>query len=82
MNDESIVRCLVATLLTATWHLHFMLEKRKGGGNELAHLSESSPVSVRRCWLSFVRGGVVRVRCVRSWVFFVICGRSGGHWGE
>jgi len=82
MNDKSVVRRLVATSLTATWHLHFVLEKKKGGGNELAHLGASSPVSVCRCWSSFVRGGVIRVRCVHSWAFFVVCGRSGGCWGE
>ena len=82
MNNESIIRRLVAMSLTATWHLHFVLEKKKGGGSELAHLGASLPVSVRRCWLSFVRGGVVRVRCVRSWAFFVICSCSGGRWGK
>ena len=82
MNDESVVHHLVATSLTATWHLHFVLEKKKGGGSELAHLGASSPVSVHRCWSSFVRGGVVCVLCVRSWAFFVVCSRSGGHWGE
>jgi len=32
MNDESIIHHLVAMLLMATWHLHFVLEKKKGGG--------------------------------------------------
>jgi len=32
MNDESIVHRLVAMPLMATWHLHFVLEKKKGGG--------------------------------------------------
>ena len=83
MNDESVIHHLVAMLLTATWHLHFVLEKKKwGGGSELAHLGVSSIVSICRCWSLVVRGGVVHVLCVRSWVFFVICGCSGGRWGE
>jgi len=32
MNDKSVVRRLVATSLMAIWHLHFVLEKKKGGG--------------------------------------------------
>jgi len=32
MNDRFVIRRLVATSLMATWHLHFVLEKKKGGG--------------------------------------------------
>jgi len=43
-NDESVVRRLVATSLTATWHLHFVLEKKKGG-----EMSWLTPARHRLC---------------------------------
>jgi len=57
----------------------FRVREKKGGGGELADLGVSLPVSIRRCWLSFVSGGVVRIP---SWAFFIICSCSSGHWGE
>ena len=64
------------------WHLHFMLEKKKvGGGGELAHLGTSSPVSSAAILVVVGASDVALPHC-RWWVFFVICGCSGGHWGE
>ena len=43
----------------------------------MSHLGSSLPVSVRRCWPSFVSGGVVRVHVGAFfvvWVFFIIWG--------
>jgi len=58
----------------------FCVREKKGrGGGELADLGVSLPVSVRRCWPSFVSGGVVRIP---SWAFFVVCSCSSGRWGE
>jgi len=54
-------------------------KKGGGGGGELADLCALSPVSVHRCWPSFVSGGVVRIP---SWAFFVICRHLGGCWGK
>jgi len=50
-TNNIIIHRLVATSLSVTWHLDPVSEKWMGGG-ELSHLSSSSPVSVRRCWLS------------------------------
>jgi len=52
MNDV-VVRRLVAMSLMATWHLDLLSEKLMGGG-KLSHLGSPLPVSVRRCWPSFV----------------------------
>jgi len=43
----------------ATWHLHLMLEKIRGGQSKLADLDMSLPVSIRRCWPSFVSQVVI-----------------------
>jgi hypothetical protein len=57
-NDESVVvHCLVATSLTATWHLDPVLERSVVGGGGVAHLSSLSPVFVHRCLSSFVSHG-------------------------
>jgi len=77
MNDI-VIHCLVATLLMATWHLDLLSEKSMGGG-KLSHLSSSSPVSIHRCWLSFVSGGVICVHFGLSSSFGVV--GPGGHCG-
>jgi len=51
-----IIHRFVAMWLTAMWHLHFVLEKKKAGGGELADLGTSSPVSIRS-WLWVVGDG-------------------------
>jgi len=50
-TNDVVVRRLVATSPSATWHLDPVSEKWMGGG-ELSHLGSSSPVSVCRCWPS------------------------------
>ena len=77
LGRRSSFRCHVADGDVAP---AFRVREKKGrGGGELADLGASSPVSVCRCWPSFVSGGVIRIP---SWAFFVVCGRSSGCWGE
>jgi len=47
----------------------FHVREKKRGGSELSHLGMSSPVSIHRCWPSFVSNGVLHVH---SWVFFAV----------
>jgi len=54
-----IVCHFIAMSLMATWHLHLVLEKIRGGGSELADLDVLLPVSIRRCWPSFISQAVI-----------------------